>query len=136
MRLLSVQSAVEAKLDAGLAGMGLTPAGFRLVGVLMGEPEGLRQRELADRLGVRPPTISAAIPRLEALGIVERVDDPDDPRAWRVRLSARAPLVPGVELLEALDREVFSSLSKTERRSLASLLERIGERVSPPRKIR
>lgn len=37
VQLLSLQESLEARLEAGLAVMGLTPAGFRLVGVLMGK---------------------------------------------------------------------------------------------------
>ncbi len=134
VRLMSIQGLVGTQLEAALAATGLTHSGFRLVGVLMEQPEGVRQRELADRLGVRAPTVSAALPRLEALGIVERVNDPDDPRAWRVRLRQNAPLLPGVELLEALDRGAFSVLTKNERRTLTRLLDRVGQHLS--RKVR
>lgn len=124
-RLWALQLVFQARLEQLLAEVGLTTAGFRLVGELMRAPEGMSQRALAQRLGVKAPTVSVAISRLEADGVVERVDDPDDPRAWRVRLTARAPLGPGVALLEALEREAVGALSARDRRTLAALLTRV-----------
>lgn len=126
-RLWALQLAFEARLEAALAraGLGLTSAGFRLVGELMNAPGGLKQRELAERLGVKAPTVSVAVSRLEAAGVVERVEDPRDPRAWRITLTANAPIMPGVDVLESLERELFSGLSSKERRTLGVLLARL-----------
>lgn len=129
-RLWGLQLAFQARLDRALAGLGLTSAGFRLVGELMNAPTGLKQRELAQRLGVKAPTVSVAISKLEAAGVVERVDDPADPRAWSVRLSPTAPLGPGVEVLEALERDLIGSLSTKDRRALIDLLDRVTTRLS------
>lgn len=124
-RLLHLNELLASRLAAGLAEKGLTPAEFRLVGVLLTAPEGLRQRALAERLGVRPPTVSAALPKLERAGVVERVDDPEDPRAWVVRLRSTAPLLPGVEALEALDAALLRGVSRSERAQLVGLLGRL-----------
>ncbi len=129
-RLWALQLAFQARLDRALAGLGLTSAGFRLVGELMNAPNGLKQRELAQRLGIKAPTVSVAISRLEAAGVVERVDDPDDPRAWSVRLSPMAPLGPGVAVLEALERDLVGALSAKDRRALLNLLDRVTTRLS------
>lgn len=129
-RLWALQLAFQARLDHSLAGLGLTSAGFRLVGELMNAPTGLNQRELAQRLGIKAPTVSVAISSLETAGVVERVDDPNDPRAWSVRLSPTAPLGPGVAVLEALERDLVGSLSTKERRALRSLLDRVTTRLS------
>ena len=129
-RLWALQVAFQARLDRALSGLGLTSAGFRLVGELMSAPRGLKQRELAQRLGVKAPTVSVAISRLEAAGVVERLEDPEDPRAWSVRLAPNAPLAPGVEVLESLERDLVGSLSSKDRRGLIDLLERVTARMS------
>jgi MarR family transcriptional regulator for hemolysin len=129
-RLWAMQLAFQARLDRSLAGLGLTSAGFRLVGELMSAPHGLKQRELAQRLGIKAPTVSVAISRLEAVGVVERIDDRDDPRAWSVRLSPNAPLGPGVAVLEALERDLVGALSQKDRRALLNLLDRVTTRLS------
>lgn len=133
-RLWGLQLAFQARLDRALSGLGLTSAGFRLVGELMNAPNGLKQRELAQRLGIKAPTVSVAISKLEAVGVVERVDDPDDPRAWSIRLAPNAPLGPGVEVLETLERELVGSLSAKDRRVLLELLDRVTTRLTHPRK--
>jgi DNA-binding MarR family transcriptional regulator len=130
-RLWALQVAFQARLDAALAGLGLTSAGFRLVGELMGAPNGLSQRELAQRLGVKAPTVSVAITRLEAAGVVVRVENRADPRAWSIQLAANAPLGPGVEVLETLERDLVGSLSAKDRRALIKLLDHVIHRMSP-----
>ena len=110
--------------------MNLSVAGFRLVGELMRSPEGLGQNELARRLGVRPPTVSTAVSKLEEGGIVERTPNPADARAHLVRLRSKAPLARGVALLETIEHELTDDLSDRERKQLLRLLERATARWS------
>ena len=44
-------------------------------------------RELADRLGIRPPSLSEQLDKLEGKGLVVRVRDAEDARVIRVRLT-------------------------------------------------
>ncbi|MDX2012894.1 MAG: MarR family transcriptional regulator [Myxococcaceae bacterium] len=131
-RLWAFQLHFQTWLDEALArsSLGLTSAGFRLVGELMNAPRGLKQRELAQRLGVKAPTISVAVSRLQAAGVVERVDDETDPRAWRIRLTRAAPIKPGLEVLARLDQQLTAGLSAPERRALTTLLERLTHRMT------
>jgi DNA-binding MarR family transcriptional regulator len=50
-------------------------------------PDGLRMTELLDDVLLTQPGMSRLIARLENRGLVERVDDPYDRRACRVRLT-------------------------------------------------
>ncbi len=50
-------------------------------------PDGLRMTELLDDVLLTQPGMSRLIARVENRGLVERVDDPDDGRACRVRLT-------------------------------------------------
>jgi len=56
---------------------------------LSGAPEGLRISELRDDVLLTQPGMSRLIARMESAGLVERVGDPDDGRASRIRLTAR-----------------------------------------------
>jgi DNA-binding MarR family transcriptional regulator len=51
------------------------------------EEEGITHSELADRLHVRPATISNMIKRMEKAGFVERRPDMEDQRVSRVHLT-------------------------------------------------
>jgi DNA-binding MarR family transcriptional regulator len=65
---------------------------------------GASASEIGRRLGVSKQAAGKTIDRLEALGYVERVDDPDDARRKLVRLTAR-----GVEVL-TLSAQIFDQL--------------------------
>jgi DNA-binding MarR family transcriptional regulator len=88
---------------------------------------GLRLAELADRLLIRPPSVTGVIDRLERMGLVSRQAVPDDLRARQVRLTT-----PGRQLLErSLVRHVrrtqslMSGLSAAEQASLAATLQKL-----------
>jgi DNA-binding MarR family transcriptional regulator len=131
VRLWALMHAFEARLSTELGSFGLTLAGFRLIGELMRSPEGVSQSELARRLRVRPPTVSTSLSRLEAAGLIERTEDPADPRAYLVRLVPDASLGRGVDLLERLEAELIGELALPEREQLVALLDRVGEALQP-----
>src|SRR5678815_1511774 len=51
--------------------------------------DGMRLTELAQIARITKQSMGALVDALEEAGYVERVDDPADGRAWRVRLTAR-----------------------------------------------
>jgi DNA-binding MarR family transcriptional regulator len=117
-----------AALAPKLAAAGVSLADFRLVGALLGEPNGLSQRELSARLEVRPPTVSAAVDKLVAAGLLERLASPTDARAVSVRLAkdaSRRGLGAALEHVEALEGQALQGFSVAEKKLLASLLERV-----------
>ena len=72
---------------------GLTRAQMIILARLELRP-GVSQNELAAVAEVMPPTIARLIDRLEKLGPVKRCTDPEDRRAWRLRLTpAAAPVL-------------------------------------------
>lgn len=50
---------------------------------------GLSQRELAERIGVKPPSMTVAIQKLERLGYVSRTCDKEDQRIIRIALTEK-----------------------------------------------
>jgi DNA-binding MarR family transcriptional regulator len=69
---------------------GLTPTQGQILAALRpAGPEGRTLGELAEGLGVRPPTASEAVGALERKGLVRRRQDPDDGRAVRIALTRR-----------------------------------------------
>jgi len=119
----------ERRLATELGALGLTVSSFRLIGEVMREPDGIRQAELARRLGVRPPTVSAAVGRLEERGLVRRIPDPDDPRARRVCLSPEASLMPGLDVLSRMNDLLFGAMTDAERSQARALIQALAHRL-------
>jgi len=85
--------ALRKAFDRRAVGMGVTRAQWKVLFRLERVP-GLRQIELADLLDIEPITLSRIVDRLEEAGLVERVADPADRRAWRLHVTAKAqPLI-------------------------------------------
>lgn len=112
--------AMRRAFDRRASATGVTRAQWRVLWRLDREP-GLRQVELAERLDIEPITLCRIVDRLEEAGLIERRRDPDDRRAWRLELTAKAaPVIVQLnELGAGLQREAFAGLEEAE-------LERIG----------
>jgi DNA-binding MarR family transcriptional regulator len=85
--LLRAEMTIARELEAGDVWGDLVPREYGVLYALSTEPEGLRITELLDDVLLTQPGMSRLIGRLEARGLVERLDDPDDRRACRVRLT-------------------------------------------------
>ena len=118
-RLWALSAAFHARLARELAALDLTVAELRLVGEVMRAEGGLRQALLS----VRPPTVPAALARLEAAGAVVRERDPADPRARLVKVAPDAPLERGLAALDRMERAAAAPLSATDRRRLPRVLD-------------
>ncbi len=92
----------------------------------------MRLNDLAERMGISAPTASRAVEALVALGLVDRMPDPDDRRALRLGLTATGQA-------RASERETrvatafapaLASLSAAEREQLVGLLSRLSPLTS------
>ena len=68
---------------------GIQPAHSAAIQPLWDMPDGSRITALARAARITKQSMSALVTELETAGYVERVEDPDDARAARVRLTAR-----------------------------------------------
>ncbi len=85
-------------------------------------------RALAQRLGVHRNTIIAGYRELEAEGLVERVPDPSDGRAWLATVTAagRAAFKRAVPVyLAGIDAHFNRYLSAAEQETIARGLQRV-----------
>jgi DNA-binding MarR family transcriptional regulator len=95
----------------------------------------LSMTELGREVALSSGTLSAAIDRMEAAGLVRRVADPDDGRALTIepaRWSASKRDKLTTALLET-ESTLLTPLSTKERATLLDLLTRILEGLAPPR---
>ncbi|HKX91660.1 MAG TPA: MarR family transcriptional regulator [Sphingomicrobium sp.] len=123
--------ALRKAFDRLAVGLGVTRAQWKVLFKLTRKP-GLRQVELADMLDLEPITLTRIIDRLEEAGLVERVRDPDDRRAWRLHVTEQAqPLVAklrqvGAELVDQAFDDIDPSEIAIARRVLARVRENAG----------
>jgi MarR family transcriptional regulator, organic hydroperoxide resistance regulator len=99
---------------------------------LLGVNDGASQRDMARMLHVAPPTVSKMLTTMEKTGLVERRPDEADQRLTRVYLTD-AGRERGDEMGTAVGEYVnatFATLTERERRDLARLLQKLGERIS------
>jgi MarR family transcriptional regulator for hemolysin len=89
--------------------------------------EGISQARLAELTEVEPMAMVRILDRMETDGVIERRPDPDDRRARRLHLTARAkPLLEEIWRLAALTRaETFAGIARAERESFIDVLERL-----------
>jgi DNA-binding MarR family transcriptional regulator len=85
--LFRAQATVSRELVAADVWDELSPSEYGVLYALSNAPEGLRITALRDDVLLTQPGISRLIARLEGARLVERVDDPDDGRACRIRLT-------------------------------------------------
>ena len=103
--------ALRKAFDRLAVGLGVTRAQWKVLFKLTRTP-GLRQVELADMLDLEPITLCRIVDRLEVGGLVERSRDPEDRRAWRLHVTAKAqPLIDKLQAVGAdLVEQAFSGI--------------------------
>ncbi len=94
-------------------------------------PQAATQRELAEAVGVRGPTLVRALDRLEAEGLIERRTEAADRRTKSVHLRAEAaPVLERIEATTAAVRaEILSDLSHAEVATCLKVFEKIADKL-------
>jgi DNA-binding MarR family transcriptional regulator len=132
LRLLATERLVETRTRRLLLErFGTTLPRFDLMAQLERFPEGLRMNELSKRMMVTGGNVTGITDLLEREGLVERVADADDRRAWRVRLTRtgkRAFAAMAAEH-ERWIVEAFAPLTAREMATMAALLARLKTHV-------
>jgi DNA-binding MarR family transcriptional regulator len=123
LRLLTCTQLIEKRVRAGLREQfGTTLPRFDLMAQLERYRDGLKMNELSRLLMVTGGNVTTIVDQLEKEGLVERLDEPADRRAFRIRLTrsgeksfaemARAHEQWVVELLAGLSRKDQDELLK------------------------
>jgi len=104
---------------------------FDLMAQLERAPKGLKMGELSRRMMVTGGNVTGITDLLEGEGLVERVADPDDRRAWLVRLTpaGRRAFAAMAGEHERWIVEAFRALTGREMATLAALLARLKTHV-------
>jgi MarR family transcriptional regulator, transcriptional regulator for hemolysin len=110
---------------------GMTRAQWRALKRL-NHGEGMRQNDLAEFLEMEPIAVGRVIDRLQKAGFVERRADPNDRRAWRLYLTAKAHAV--VDDMESISTSLFrdaqKGISATDLKTMISVLGRMKDNLN------
>src|SRR3954470_20807248 len=85
--LFRAQATIAQELTAADVWDQVSPREYGVLYALSTAPHGLRINELRSDVLLTQPGMSRLIARLDAAGLVERIDDSDDGRACRIRLT-------------------------------------------------
>lgn len=123
LRLLATERLVENRSRRLLLErFGTTLPRFDLMAQLERFPKGLRMNELSQRMMVTGGNVTGIVDQLVKEGLVERLDEPSDRRAWRVRLT-RAGDKAFAEMARAHEDWVVELLAGFSRRDSDALMQ-------------
>jgi DNA-binding MarR family transcriptional regulator len=122
--LLAAAHSVEQRLETAMEDVGLSSAKFSALTHLVEAGEPMSLSECAKRMTCVRSNITQLMDRLEAEGLVKRVDDPNDRRGV---LATVTPLgserqAAGAKQLALVQKEFAKTLAGTDRDTLARVL--------------
>jgi DNA-binding MarR family transcriptional regulator len=133
LRMLSCTVRIENEIRSRLrASFGITLPRFDLMAQLERHPDGLRMGELSRRMMVTGGNVTGITDQLEREGLVLRVPDPHDRRAWAVRLTP-AGCSAFAEMAAVHERwidEMLADIPAEDKASLIALLASMKQRLN------
>src|SRR3954468_9228885 len=128
LRLLPCTQLIERRVRSRLRErFATTLPRFDLMAQLERRPEGLKMNELSRLLMVTGGNVTAIVDQLEKEGLVKRLDEPADRRAFRIRLT-RAGDRSFAEMARAHEEwvvELLAGMSRREQDELLKLLAKM-----------
>ncbi|MET4701774.1 MarR family transcriptional regulator for hemolysin [Constrictibacter sp. MBR-5] len=121
----------RAEIDRRLAAFGLNESRWLTLLHLSRLAGAATQRELAEAVGVRGPTLVRTLDRLEAEGLIERRTEATDRRTKSVHLRPQAaPVLRRIEATVAAVRaEILSDISHAEVATCLKVFEKIAGKL-------
>jgi MarR family transcriptional regulator, transcriptional regulator for hemolysin len=128
--LISVARLVREAYDARFAGLGLNLTQASIL-AYVADFGPVIQTRIADHLQQGRAATGASIDYLQNRGLLERLPDPDDRRAWRIGLTEAGKHVFAqiTDIDQRLRTELRSGISKAERQALNGMLTRLQQNL-------
>src|SRR6476646_2545802 len=129
--MLKAMRALTRYAAAGIEGTGLGDSDFRVLEVLLHKGP-LPVNTIGPIVDLTPGSISIAVDRLVAKGLVSRVESAEDRRVRIVALTPRGKdlIVPAFRKHSGQMKRVFSELSPEELHDLEVMLKKVGKRAA------
>lgn len=126
LKLAIVARQMRQIFDERVERMGVTRAKWVVLAAVASSP-GTTQREIASNLEISEVTAGRLIDRICADGLLERRENPQDRRAYRICLTeAAAPVLEKIaEAAEAFETEMFAELGDAELKLFDAILDKI-----------
>jgi DNA-binding MarR family transcriptional regulator len=99
---------------------------------LLLDDDGLTNSEIAERLAIKPSSVTAMTKKLVSWGLAKQVEDEKDKRLSRIYLTTagRNHLVHLNQFLQDYSKIVFAGLNEADRHTLLNLLNQVNEHAS------
>jgi len=113
--LLKISHLHLSKMHQQLLDTGIHPRQMPMIS-LLGRNPGMSQREIADKLHIKPPTVTVSIRRMEKTGFITKKADDEDQRVIRIYLSDKGKELE-LKLMELLKKNkgcLFQGFSEAE----------------------
>ena len=118
---------IESRLEEALAGVKLSGAKHAALSVLVTQDQPISLSELAEKLTCVRSNITQLVDRLEADGLVKRIDDPADRRAVHAEVTrlGRERHAAGAKLVSAVLQAVAKELAAVDPKALKRALDAV-----------
>lgn len=137
MLLMEISRHYAGRCFQQISELGIHPSQMPFM-MILSRRNGCSQKEMAERLEIKPPTVNVSIQRLEKSGIVCRKKDEQDQRIMRVYLTeqGKETVARIQKQVEALEKIVFGNFSDAElcllRRFFEQMLENLDRAPGKP----
>jgi DNA-binding MarR family transcriptional regulator len=133
-RLLTTARAVEVRLEAELAEIGLSLPKAKVLRILSQEDGPQALSRLAERGQCVKSNITQLIDRLEAEGLVRRSEDPSDGRIRLASLTAQGQKAcrRAMAIIETHEQIIAEALSERDAATLTRVLDRLHDQSGVP----
>lgn len=114
-------------MEEALAGVGLSGAKMGALSVLVTEDRPVGLSELAEKLTCVRSNVTQLVDRLEADGLVKRIDDPADRRVVRAEVTrlGRQRYAAGAKVVDAVLQDVAKELAAVDPQVLKGALDAV-----------
>ena len=133
LRMLSCTVRIETEIRSRLrTTFDITLPRFDLMAQLERHPDGLRMGELSRRMMVTGGNVTGITDQLEQEGLVARVPDPSDRRAYSVRLTevGRAAFAEMAAVHEGWIASLLGDLSAADKAQMIALLDKMKRQLN------